>query len=321
MNLKEQLYVCTLAETGNLTQAAKRLFLSQPALSLYISNLENHLGIRLFERVGKQFVLTEAGELYVGKARQMLDLKNAFDTELANMINGQNERLRVGIQDIRAHFLMPNIIPAITEEFPKTKFCWTTGNYSPMEQMLMENQLDIFFCNCKTKKREFEYIPLISDEVVFITAKNHPLASRAEIRNGHSFPWINLSLFSDERFILTGEGQSLRVFSDQILKANGVAPKNIMILKKIFILISLVNKGYGVGFSLVGYINWSRSMDNIRIFSVTEPAVTATFYAIYKKGRRLTPAASSLIELVKSSLTQQVSDIYQLPYTHPASLS
>ena len=68
MNLKEQLYVCTLAETGNITQAAKLLFISQPALSLYISNLENILGIRLFERIGKSFVLTQAGELYVEKA-------------------------------------------------------------------------------------------------------------------------------------------------------------------------------------------------------------------------------------------------------------
>ena len=111
MNLKEQTYVCTLADIGNLTQAAKQLYVSQPALSLYISNLENHLGVRLFERIGKQFVLTRAGELYVEKARQMLSLKNSFDTELSAIINGQTERLRVGMQDIRAHFLTPDILP------------------------------------------------------------------------------------------------------------------------------------------------------------------------------------------------------------------
>ena len=58
--------------------AAKLLFISQPALSLYISNLENILGIRLFERIGKSFVLTQAGELYVEKARQMLSLKESL---------------------------------------------------------------------------------------------------------------------------------------------------------------------------------------------------------------------------------------------------
>lgn len=319
MNLKEQTYVCALADIGNLTQAAKQLYVSQPALSLYISNLENHLGVRLFERIGKQFVLTQAGELYVEKARQMLNLKDSFDAELSAIINGQTERLRVGMQDIRAHFLTPDILPEITAMYPKVKFQWTTGNYSPMEHMLLNNQLDIFFCNCNKKSKEFEYVPLFSDEIVFITAKDHPLTRYAESRDGQPFPQIDLSLFVNERFILPFEGQSLRKYSDQILKGCSVHPKDIFTQRKIFIIISLVNKGYGVGFSLLGYINWSRNIDNIQIFSVIEPAVTATFYAIYKKGRRLSPAASSLIEMVKTKLDQQINALCPTAYIHPDS--
>ncbi len=124
MNLKEQLYVCTLAESGSLTQAAKQLFISQPALSLYISNLENTLGARLFDRIGKQFVLTQIGELYVETAAEMLRLKDHFDTEFSEIKNGQNERLRVGMQDIRSHHLTPKVLPAISTMYPKTKFLW-----------------------------------------------------------------------------------------------------------------------------------------------------------------------------------------------------
>ena len=72
MNLKEQEYVCALAENGTITAAAKELFISQPALSIYINNLEKSLGVRLFERVGKQFILTYAGEQYVEKAKLIL---------------------------------------------------------------------------------------------------------------------------------------------------------------------------------------------------------------------------------------------------------
>ena len=68
MNLKEQTYVCVLAECGNITKAAERLFISQPALSIYISTLEKNLGVRLFDRSGKRFTLTWAGEMYVEKA-------------------------------------------------------------------------------------------------------------------------------------------------------------------------------------------------------------------------------------------------------------
>ena len=243
MNLKEQTYVCTLADIGNLTQAAKQLYVSQPALSLYISNLENTLGIRLFERVGKQFVPTEAGELYIEKARQMLRLKDTFDSELSSILNGQTERLRVGMQDIRAHFLTPDILPEITEMYPKVKFQWQTGNYSPMKQQLLENQLDLVFCNCNKKEREFEYIPLVSDEVVFIAPRNHPLTKYARFQDNQSFPWIDLSLFSGERFILPAEEQSLRRYSNQILKGCSVQPKEVLTLRKIFIIIGLVNNG------------------------------------------------------------------------------
>lgn len=313
MNLKEQLYVCTLAETGNLTQAANQLYISQPALSLYISNLENTLGMRLFERVGKQFVLTEVGEMYVNKASKMLEMKKEFDTELSELKNGQLERLRIGIQDIRSQAVIPTVLPKFTSMFPHTKTIWTEHNYDPLEQMLLDNQLDIFFCNCNTKRKDLEYIPLLNDELVFITSKDHPLIKHAEVRPGHTFPWIDLSLFQNERFILTGETQSLRKSSNQVLKSQNIVPKNIFILKKIFVIITLINQGYGVGFSMLGYLNWSKRDDNLAIFSVSDKPVTTTFYAVYKKGRHLTEAASSLIQLTEEAVCNHISPLYQYP--------
>ena len=79
MHLKEQLYICTIAECGNITKAAEKLFITQPALSLYINNLEKMFGVKLFDRVEKQFIPTAAGKLYVDKAKQMLSLQQEFE--------------------------------------------------------------------------------------------------------------------------------------------------------------------------------------------------------------------------------------------------
>ncbi|MEG1773886.1 MAG: LysR family transcriptional regulator, partial [Oscillospiraceae bacterium] len=114
---------------------AKQLYLSAPALSLYISNLESTLGVQLFERVGKRFLLTYMGEMYVQKARQMLDLKTSFDLELASYRKGYKERLRVAMQDIRSQHLSPKLIQAFYATYPEVDLIWYEGNYNQLEEM------------------------------------------------------------------------------------------------------------------------------------------------------------------------------------------
>ena len=89
MNLKEQQYVCTLARCQSLSRAAEELFISPSALSVYISNLEKYLGVRLFERTGrgKAFVLTSIGEEYVVRAEKMLELKAEFEGLVENELH------------------------------------------------------------------------------------------------------------------------------------------------------------------------------------------------------------------------------------------
>ena len=119
MDLKEQRYVCTLAKYQNITKAAKELYITQPALSIYINNLEKQLNTPLFERVGKQFVLTYAGERYVAKASEMLRLEQEFSEELKDITGNYTGRIRIGIQTRRSAWFLPPVIAAYEKEFPK----------------------------------------------------------------------------------------------------------------------------------------------------------------------------------------------------------
>lgn len=82
MELREQKYVLALAECESITKAASRLNISQPALSIYISNLENTLGVKLFNRIGKKLIPTYAGEKYIESAKKIMLLGNNFNMEL-----------------------------------------------------------------------------------------------------------------------------------------------------------------------------------------------------------------------------------------------
>lgn len=298
MNLKEQRYVCMLAKTGSLSVASSRLFISQPALSLYIKGLEESLGYKLFERIGKRFVLTRAGELYVEKARLMLDLKQSFDLEMASISKGYRERLRIGFQDIRSTDIAPPLIHEFYRRFPNIDLIWYEETYSQMEERLNSNQIDMFFGNCPYIKREFEYIPIHSDRLLLITPANLPVL-RDFTDGKQQVPWIDIKIFKDERFILQAEGQSLRTYSDQILKETNLHPKDIFVLKKIQTMMNLVNLDFGVGFCPQSYLYHMKNRNNIRAFHVGSTPKTIAFSAVYQRGKQLGDGAKMLIDMCK----------------------
>ena len=98
MDIKVLKYFVQVAKDQSYTRAAEHLFLSQPALSIYINNLEKSLNVKLFERVGKRFILTYAGERYVEKARAMLRLEEEFEEELKDITGNYTGRIRIGVQ-------------------------------------------------------------------------------------------------------------------------------------------------------------------------------------------------------------------------------
>ena len=98
MTLKEQNYVCALARCQSFSKAAEELFISQPALSIYISKLEKNLGAELFTRKDKKLVLTYTGKCYVEKAKKMLRLENEFTAQLAKIKGERAGLIRIGMQ-------------------------------------------------------------------------------------------------------------------------------------------------------------------------------------------------------------------------------
>ena len=296
VNLKEQQYVSKLAETGSLTKAAEQLYITQPALSLYIRNLEKNLGVDLFCRKGKRLTLTPAGELYLDKARQMLELRDRFLQELNELMQGRNLRLSIGMQSIRAPHLSARLIQHITKTYPDVRLQWYDEVYSSLETLLLNGQIDLFFCNRSRLRTDFEYIPLYEDEVVFMVNSEHPLLKYASASGGGEPAWIDLSLFENELFLLNTPMQSLRHYTEQILFETHVKPRNTFILRSINTIISLVNQGNGVGFICRQYLNNAPELDHVSIFRVGIRKHSVPFCAIHKKDVPLSSIAEEAVQ-------------------------
>ncbi len=179
MNLKEQQYVCTLARCQSLSRAAEELFISPSALSVYISNLEKYLGVRLFERTGrgKAFVLTSIGEEYVVRAEKMLELKAEFDGLVENELHKSHPAIRVGIQQRRAISVVPEALRRFMERYPDVDVIFRDGTLGDLTRMYREGNVDFMISIFRDELPDAVYQEIAMEQVLVALPDTHPAIS------------------------------------------------------------------------------------------------------------------------------------------------
>lgn len=296
MNLKEQTYVCMLAQTGSITTAAKMLNISQPALTLYIQNLERNLGVKLFDRVGKRFVLTYPGQLYVDTARQMLSLKETFDGQLSSIFADYSGRLRLGIQDARSTYLFPRLLEKFEKQHPNIEIQLQERRIAELMQQLRSNEIDLALCNRPRKMDDMDWFPIHEDGMKLMVAKDRAVESEPPRVEG-GLPWADLRQFAGDRFILSPVGYSTRERMDELLRCQDFKPQRSMQIQKISTQVALVSRGCGVGFIQPSYVTENGLEEAVCQYDVTVEDRLCEFGALCLKGRQLPDYARSLIQI------------------------
>lgn len=305
MQMKEQLYILTLEKYRNISKAAEALKISQPALSTFLTNLERTLGTQLFNRSEKPMSLTDAGELYVQKARQMMRLKDEFDLELAKLVKGRSVRIHIGVQHIRAPYIVPPLMMAQKQNFPELEIIFHEGSGGDLYKMLKEGQLELMFSNIRKDQPGWDAMTLLEDHLLLVTPQNHPLAAKARKGSG-PYPWIDLSLFREENFILLPEDYSIRYYMEQVFSALDWYPKRYKIYHQTEISLRMISAGFGIGFALESYLSYFNLPQPVRAFCIGTPPVRVKFGAIYPKEQYHAIQFRQLLELI-SFLFKKVS--------------
>ena len=298
MNLKEQQYIVTIANCGSITQAAKRLGVTQPALS-YLSNVENTLGAPLFERTGRRLVPTYLGEVYLEKAHKILALGEEFQQQVDQVVSGYQGRLRVGIPIRRSPHLVPSALKVFRSYYPNVELTFQEGNQRVLRQLLDQDQLDLLLCNLVEPQENLSYIHICNDPVILLVQREHPCARYAQYYEGFSRPWIDLKQFDSDVFILQHEGQSLRRYSDQILSEMDMHPARTLQIRNIETAAQMASLGLGVSFCLESYFRHMYFVSPPLAFSVGKEQVSAKFSAAYYAGKRLSDYAMHFVQCLK----------------------
>lgn len=246
MDIKEPKYVCALAETGNVTRAAEKLYISPPALSTYINNLEKNLGLCLFDRSGKKFTLTYAGERYVKTAYKMLELERKLNQELSNIQNQQIGRLRLGISLRRASWFLPPVLADFSHTWPDIDVIVRQGNILDLNEMLKKRELDLVILNEEDADPQMEMQTLFEEEFLLAVPFCHELDQKTEYVAGSPYRKLNPVYLNGQNLILSAPFQSSRVLENKILSHYHIIPHKIMEIRSTDLAVQMAAEGLGV---------------------------------------------------------------------------
>jgi LysR family hydrogen peroxide-inducible transcriptional activator len=199
MELQQLRYLVAVAETGNFTRASERSGVSQPSLSQQIINLERELGHKLFHRLGRKAVLTEAGAAFLERSRRILfEVENATK-ELSDHPTLER-RITVGAIPTLAPFILPVLIERCRKRHPNLQIFGHENFRTPLVNLLLEGVLDLAVVAMPVDDPRIDVERLFREPLLLVVGKSHPLASRAE---------VTAADLADETFVMLGSSSSL----------------------------------------------------------------------------------------------------------------
>lgn len=234
MEIRQLNYFIKAAEMLHFTEAAAASFVTQSTLSQQIKQLEDELGMLLFDRIGKHVRLTEAGHVFLLHARQItLDIKKSKQAifELSNLINGE---LKIGVTYAFSSLLLPALTP-FSEKFPGILIHIEYGTAGELESKLRTADLDIILAfHEQTDTNDLEMQPIFSSRIKMVVAKTHPLANLNK---------ISLKELGKLDLILPSNGFSSRELLNELFRKNNIIPNIKIEMNDVHSLLSMVEMG------------------------------------------------------------------------------
>lgn len=215
MELHQLRYAVAIADTGNFTRAAERCNVTQPSLSQQILNLESEVGHKLFHRLGRKAVLTEAGAVFIERARKILfEVENA-SKELSDHPS-LDRQITVGAIPTVAPYLLVPLIDHCRKEYPNLTIHVREDFRIDLVRAVAEGDLDLAIVSHPVKDSRLSIEPLMTEPLLLIVSKQHRFAERAE---------IDVNDLAEETFVTMGDSSTLAAQIQNFFGDHNFSPK------------------------------------------------------------------------------------------------
>ncbi len=181
MNLRQLAIFLTVCELGSMSAAAKKLYMTQPAISQTILDLEADLDIALFDRINKKIILTYPGEVLRTYSKRILTLVEEAEHTMKDMANMKSGRLLIGASTTIGIYLLPDIIGKFRETHSNIDISYVIDNTNAIEEMVLDNQVDIGLVEGLIHSKDIVAKHYVEDELYVICSSNHLLSNKKEV--------------------------------------------------------------------------------------------------------------------------------------------
>lgn len=292
MNIRHLRIFVAVFQYGSMTLAAKHLYISQPSISLAISELEAYYGIKLFDRISQRLHITQAGQQLLQYAQHVIGLLDEMENNVKNW--DSIGELRIGASITIGNHLIPELILRFQAQYPDIKVRVSIFNSEHIEDMILENKIDLGFVEYVSDHEYIERQPIMNDHLALICAKDHPWTT---------YDCISIEDMQKENFLLREKGSAGRDIFDSFLNLHGIEISPLWESMSTQAIIHAVEKGIGVSF--LPYLLVKEALEQHRIAEVSlhDTLLSRKFSIIYHKNKFLSKASKSFIQEIYSFCT------------------
>src|SRR5215217_2470274 len=288
MEMRQLRYLVALADERHFTRAAARLHIAQPALSQQVKRLEDEVGVALVDRTTRHVALTPAGELLVSRARRALSEVDAASAELSDLAGVRTGRVVIGAMRSTGRFDLSALFAAYYARHPGIELVVREEPSEVMLQRLHADALDVAFLSVNRLDAgpDIQLHPLLDEPLVALLAPDHPLARRRR---------LDMAELRDERFVVFGEGGSLRRIVVQGAREAGFEPTLAFESTEQQRIRAMAARGLGV--ALLPASGADHEGPPVAVVDVRNPSLVRDVTLAWRANRRHSPAARAFLEL------------------------
>lgn len=173
MNLRQLQLFVTVAEQKSMTEAANQLYMTQPAVSQTIADLETELGVKLFDRVRRSLLLTEPGHIFFAYSKKMLLLLEEAKGAMNDFKQMKTGKLHIGTSTTVGIYLLPEIISSFKSKHTDVDISFMINNTKVIEDHIVNHQIDIGIVEGITESNDLVVVPYMEDELVLVCSSDH----------------------------------------------------------------------------------------------------------------------------------------------------